>query len=87
MYLYISLNWPGLESLCYVWGPEVGGIAHLQSQGEGEAANPHRPVPQGFETWASGSEVQYSTPEPPAPIFTSDHMHGMIQTEAWLFIL
>ena len=30
-------------------GPEAGGIAHLQSQGEGEAANPHRPVPQGCE--------------------------------------
>ena len=29
------MNW-----LCYLWGPEVGGIAHLQSQGEGEAANP-----------------------------------------------
>ena len=24
-------------------GPEVGGIAHLQSQGEGEAANPQCP--------------------------------------------
>ena len=65
-HVYISLNWPGLEFLCYVWGPEVGGIAHLQSQGEGEAANPHRPVPQGFEPWTSGSENQYSTPEPPA---------------------
>ena len=30
-HVYISLNWPGLELLCYVWGPEVGGIAHLQS--------------------------------------------------------
>ena len=48
-------------------GPEVGGIAHLQSQGEGEAANPHRPVPQGFEPWTSGFVVQHSTPEPPAP--------------------
>ena len=41
---------------------------HLQSQGEGEAANPHRPVPQGFEPGTSGSEVQHSTPEPPAPL-------------------
>ena len=24
----------------------------------------HRPVPQGFEPWTSGSEVQHSTPEP-----------------------
>ena len=45
----------------------MGGTAHLQSQGEGEAANPHRPVPQGFEPWTSGSEAQYSTPESPAP--------------------
>ena len=38
----------GLASnfLRYVWGPEAGVTAHLQSQGEGEAANPHRPVPQ-----------------------------------------
>ena len=57
MYIF---HWIGLvlESLCYVWGPEVGGIAHLQSQGGGEAANPHRPVPQGFKPWTSGSEVQ-----------------------------
>ena len=48
-------------------GPEACGIAHLQSQGEGEAANPHRPVPQGFEPWTSGVVVQHSTPEPPAP--------------------
>ena len=46
--------------------PEVGGIAHHQSQGEGEAANPHRPVPQGFEPWTSEFVVQHSTPEPPA---------------------
>ena len=43
------LNWHGLGVLRYVWGPGVGGTAHLQSQDEGEAANPHRPVPQGFE--------------------------------------
>ena len=42
-HVYISLNWPDLEFLCYVWGPEVGGIAHLQSQGEDEAANPRCP--------------------------------------------
>ena len=45
----------------------MGGIAHLQSQGEGEAANFHRPVPQGFEPWTSGSEVQHSTPKPLSP--------------------
>ena len=56
-----------MNLMCYEWGPEVGGFAHLQSQGEGEANNPHRPVPQGFEPWTSGSEVQYSTPDPPAP--------------------
>ena len=50
-------------------GPEAGGTAHLQSQGEGEAANPHRPVPQGFESWTFGSKVQYPTPELPAPQF------------------
>ena len=50
-------------------GPEAGGTAHLQSQGEGEAANPHRPVPQGFEPWTFGSKVQYPTPELPAPLF------------------
>ena len=48
-------------------GPEAGGTAHLQSQGEGEAANTHRPVPQGFEPWTFGSKVQYPTPELPAP--------------------
>ena len=53
------LNWPGFEFLRYVWGPEAGGTAHLQSQGEGEAANPHRPVPQGFEPWTFGSKVQH----------------------------
>ena len=53
--------------LRYVLGPEAGGTAHLQSQGEGEAANPHRPVPQGFEPWTFGSKVQYPTPELPAP--------------------
>ena len=53
------LHWPGFEFLRYVWGPEAGGTAHLQSQGEGEAANPHRPVPQGFEPWTFGSKVQY----------------------------
>ena len=63
------LHWPGCEFLRYVWGPEAGGIAHLQSQGEGEAANPHRPVPQGFEPWTFGSRVQYPTPELPAPLF------------------
>ena len=26
----------------------------FQSQGAGEAANPHRPVPQGFEPWTFG---------------------------------
>ena len=37
--------------LCDMYtGPEVGGIAHLQSQGEGEATNPHRPVPQGRDS-------------------------------------
>ena len=63
------LHWPGFEFLRYVWGPEAGGTAHLQSQGEGEgeAANSHRPVPQGFEPWTFGSEVQYPTPELPAP--------------------
>ena len=46
--------------LCDMYtGPEAGGIAHLQSQGEGEAANPHRPVPQGFEPWTSGFVVQH----------------------------
>ena len=29
------LHWPGCEFLRYVWGPEAGGTAHLQSQGEG----------------------------------------------------
>ena len=57
------LNWPGFGFLRCVWGPEVGGTAHLQSQGEGEAANPHRPVPHGFEPWTLGSEVQHPTPE------------------------
>ena len=61
------LHWPGFEFLRYVWGPKAGGTAHLQSQGEGEAANPHRPVPQGFEPWTFGSKVQYPTPELPAP--------------------
>ena len=61
------LHWPGCEFLRYVLGPEAGGTAHLQSQGEGEAANPHRPVPQGFEPWTFGSKVQYPTPELPAP--------------------
>ena len=57
----------------YGGGAEVSGTAHPQSQSEGEAANPLRPVPQGFEPWTSGSEVQrstpefYSTPEPPGP--------------------
>ena len=60
------LHCPGCEFLRYVWGPEAGGTAHLQSQGEGEAANPHRPVPQGFEPWTFGSKVQYPTPELPA---------------------
>ena len=32
-HVYILLNWPGLEFLCYAWGPEVRWIAHLQSQG------------------------------------------------------
>ena len=45
--------------------PEAGGIVHLQSQGESEAANPHRPVSQGFEPWTSGFVIQHSTPEPP----------------------
>ena len=53
----IYLHWPGFEFLQYVWGPEAGGTAHLQSQGEGEAANPHRPVPQGFEPWTFGWRV------------------------------
>ena len=57
------LHWPGFEFLRYVWGPKAGGTAHLQSQGEGEAANPHRP--QGFEPWTFGSKVQYPTPELP----------------------
>ena len=36
------VHWPGFEFLRYVWGPEAGGTARLQSQGEGGAANPHR---------------------------------------------
>ena len=41
----------------------MGGIAHLQSQGEGEAeaANRHRPVPPGFEPWTSGSQLWWMT--------------------------
>ena len=62
------VHWPGFEFLRYVWGPEEGGTARLQSQGEGGAANPHRPVPQGFEPWTFGSKVQYPTPELPAPL-------------------
>ena len=61
------VHWPCFEFLRYVWGPEAGGTARLQSQGEGGAANPHRPVPQGFEPWTFGSKVQYPTPELPAP--------------------
>ena len=74
------VHWPGFEFLRYVWGPEAGGTARLQSQGEGGAANPHRPwsfwnwcdhseVPQGFEPWTFESKVQYPTPELPAPLF------------------
>ena len=78
------LHWPGCEFLRYVWGPEaggtvyiyiLGGTAHLQSQGEGEAANPHRPVPQGFEPWTFGSKIQYPTSELPAP---SGNMQGAV---------
>ena len=47
-------------------------IAHLQSQGEGDAANPHRPVTQGFEPWTFGSKVQHPTPEVPAPQLACD---------------
>ena len=57
------LHWPGFEFLRYVWGSEEGGTAYLHSQGEGEAANPHRPVPQGSEPWTFGSKVQYPTSE------------------------
>ena len=70
------LHWPGCEFLRYAWGPEAGGTAHLQSQGEGEEANPHRPVPQGFEPWTFGSKVQYPTPEPPESLGASSKQCG-----------
>ena len=34
--------------------------SRVQSQGEGEATNPHRPVSQGFEPWTSGSEAKHN---------------------------
>ena len=62
---------------CHVGGEGglgVGGIVHPQSQDEGEAANPRRPMPKGFQHGPLGFEVQRSTPEPRHPPIHNRHI-------------
>ena len=69
--IYILLNWLDFEFLRYVWGPEVGGTAAgLQSQGEGEAANPPPTGAPGIQTldlWiCSPAFYPWATAPPPS---------------------
>ena len=51
-------------------------------QGEGEAANPHRPVPQGFEPWTFGSKVQLPLSYRPPSLYGAHQGVGVMLARA-----